>query len=152
MTPPDVSAEALRWLGTSFHWQGRSVAGLDCLGLPVAVAEALRLVSDVEIPRYRPPLPGGVMVDGFRRYLIERKHATPKGCRGSDIECCNECRTQLAGTVVVIGRSGLHCGIVTDDGRVVTVMDGKGCIAMDLAPPVLRLIRHVFEFPGVVYS
>lgn len=147
-----MAREALSWCQVKYHWQGRSRAGLDCLGLPVVVAEALGLVVGVEVPRYRPPLPARVLVDGLRRYLVERAHPRKEGCAGQSIQCCGDCREQLAGTVVVIGRNELHCGIPTDDGRLVAVTQAHGCHAVEYSAVLLRATRHVFEFPGVNYG
>lgn len=45
----DVVAEARRWLGTRYRHQGRSHEGVDCIGLPVCVRQALGLPAlDVE--------------------------------------------------------------------------------------------------------
>lgn len=152
MTPTDISSEALSWLRTPYHWQGRSRAGLDCLGLPIVVGEALGLIGTVDVPRYRPPLSGGLMTSGFRQYLVERAHARKSGCAGAATTCCTDCLQQLAGTVVVLGRNELHCGIPTDDGRIVTVVQDGGCHAVSYTPALLRLTRHVFDYPGVDYG
>lgn len=51
-------AQARQWLGVPFHHQGRSTAGLDCLGLLMVVADAIGLrfegkrASELDIPRY----------------------------------------------------------------------------------------------------
>jgi cell wall-associated NlpC family hydrolase len=44
-TPGDVIREARGWKGTPFHHQGRVRAGIDCVGLVIVVARALRLVA-----------------------------------------------------------------------------------------------------------
>lgn len=42
-TRADVIAEARAWAGTRWHHQGRSRAGVDCVGLVIKVAHALGL-------------------------------------------------------------------------------------------------------------
>lgn len=153
MTPADVSREALSWLGTRYHWQGRTRAGLDCGGLPAVVGGALGVFAATPpAPRYRPPLPTGFLVGELRQYLVERAHAKPKGCTAAAIDCCGECRSQLVGTVVALGPGAQHCGIVTDDGRLVSVSSACGCNAITFGAAVLRMTKHVFEFPGVTYG
>lgn len=47
----DVIAEARTWLGVRWHHQGRSRAGIDCVGLAIKVGHALGL-SDFDIADY----------------------------------------------------------------------------------------------------
>lgn len=153
MTPADVSREARTWLGVPFHWQGRTLAGLDCGGLPAMVGEALgALLQPLEAPRYRPPLPTRYLLGEMRRYFVERPHARAQGCAGASVNCCEDCRTQLAGTVVLIGPQAQHCGIVTDAGTLISVQQSAGCREVTFTPAMLRLTRYVFEFPGVEYA
>lgn len=51
--PCHVTAEARRWLGVRFLHQGRSAAGLDCVGLVLVVAKALGALSlDYDVKGY----------------------------------------------------------------------------------------------------
>lgn len=157
MTPADVTREALAWLGVPFRWQGRSINGLDCGGLPAVVGDALNaLRMPLEVPRYRPPLPAGYLLDELRRYFVERAHeGAGAGCGNRAPDCCGECRTALAGCIVTLripGHTDQHCGIVTDDGRLVSVTQAGGCRALSFTPVLLRVTRNVFEFPGVTYG
>lgn len=157
MTPADVTREALRWCGTPFRWQGRSLNGLDCGGLPAVVGVALGVLNEPPpVPRYRPPLPAGFLLGELRRYLRERAHeGTGAGCGNRAPDCCGECRTALAGCIVTLripGHTDQHCGIVTHDGRLVSVSRGAGCLAVTYTPALLRVTRNVFEFPGVTYG
>lgn len=45
ITPSDVAATARRYLGVRFQHQGRSLAGMDCAGLVVRVAQDLGLTA-----------------------------------------------------------------------------------------------------------
>lgn len=156
LTVADVTREALRWQRVPFRWQGRSMAGLDCGGLPAVVGAALgALLTPLETPRYRPPLPAGYLLGELRRYFVERVHeGAGVGCGNRAPDCCGECREQLAGCIVTLrvpGHSEQHCGIVTDDGRLVSVSRGAGCAAVSYTAAMLRVTRQVFEFPGVEY-
>ncbi len=154
MTPADVTLQALSWCGVPFRWQGRSRAGLDCGGLAAVVGEALgALLEPLQAPRYRPPVPNGYLLKELRRHFIERQHeAKAAGCGNRSPECCDDCRKSLAGCIVVFGKASQHCGIVTDDGRLVSVSDAAGCHAVDYDAGLIRLTRQVFEFPGVEYA
>lgn len=86
-TRADIVAAARSYLGVRWHHQGRSLAGLDCIGLVIAVAHDLGL-SDYDINGYaripdgrtlratmaqqmdvlkREPLPGDVLLFAFQR-------------------------------------------------------------------------------------
>lgn len=43
MTPEAVIAEARTWLGVPYRHQGRTRLGIDCVGLPIVVGQALGL-------------------------------------------------------------------------------------------------------------
>lgn len=65
MTGQDVVAEARKWTGTPWKHQGRSVHGIDCVGLIIKVAHGLGL-SDYDVTGY------GRVPDGRElRHLIE---------------------------------------------------------------------------------
>lgn len=153
MTPADVTDEALSWLGTPFRWQGRSRVGLDCGGLAAVVGDSLgAILTPLQSPRYRPPLPTGYLISELRKHFNERSSNLIKsGCGNRTALCCEECKSSLAGCIVVLGRGAQHCGIVTNDYRFVSVSDSAGCHVVDFGSSLLRLTRHVFEFPGVEY-
>lgn len=71
-TRADVIAEARQWLGVRWHHQGRSRAGVDCVGLAIKVAHALGLSSFDVIDYSRQPDP--VMM---RALLAEHMDAIP---------------------------------------------------------------------------
>lgn len=150
MTPADITREALTWIGVPFKWQGRSRRGLDCGGLPAVVGMSLGLFR-AEPPRYRPTLPHGYLIQELGKHLVERPGARKSGCGNGAPDCCAECLESFAGCVVVLGILGAHCGIVTDDGRIVSVGDAAGVHAAPFTSDALRLLRAAFEFPGVVY-
>jgi cell wall-associated NlpC family hydrolase len=99
-TRADVIAEAKRWKGVRWHHQGRSRAGVDCIGLVIKVAHALGL-SGFDIADYsRQPNPA--MMRGL---LAE--HMTPIA-------------TPEPGDVVLMRfeREPQHVAILTDAGMI----------------------------------
>lgn len=67
--------EARTYLGVRWRHQGRSREGVDCIGLPVVCAAAVRGL-DIPLPDYRPPIPDyrpttndEAMLRGCQQYL-----------------------------------------------------------------------------------
>ena len=55
ITADDVLREARRYLGAPFRLYGRSVAGMDCIGLVVVVGQSLgQLPENLTLPAYAP--------------------------------------------------------------------------------------------------
>lgn len=98
-TRADIVACARSYLGVRWHHQGRSRAGLDCIGLVIVVARELGL-SDYDIDGYgrvpdgsslratmceqmdllkRPPLPGDVLLFQFQRNPLHTAIVTDTG-------------------------------------------------------------------------
>ncbi|GIX11751.1 C40 family peptidase [Elioraea sp.] len=65
VTPERIVAEARTWLGVPWRHQGRSRAGIDCVGLVVQVARALDL-SDYDHTAYGRRAQGLGLVEHFR--------------------------------------------------------------------------------------
>lgn len=150
ITRADVVAAALAYVGTPFRWQGRNALGLDCVGLPAAVARDLGLIGVLPKPTYQRPLARNVLLDGLRTHLVDLGPAPRLGCGGGAPDCCMDCRAQLAGRVVFLGGLGLqHCGIHTGT-QLISVAEGRGCGVVDFNGRHLRAITRVFDFPGVL--
>lgn len=150
-TSADVIDCAMSYVGTPFHWQGRSHLGLDCLGLVCAVATSLDLVPNIPRPTYRRPLGTQVLVNGLRAHLHERAHGQQRSSCGDRVSaCCPDCKSDMAGTVVYLGGIGMqHCGIYTGS-RLISVNERTGCVVVDfVSPKCLRAITRVFDFPGI---
>jgi NlpC/P60 family putative phage cell wall peptidase len=66
--PDQIIAEARTWIGTPFHHQGRvKGVGVDCIGLAIGVAKALRYVhQDFEYTGYKRTPFGTTLVDVMR--------------------------------------------------------------------------------------
>lgn len=65
ITPETIVAEARNWLGVPWRHQGRTRAGIDCVGLVVCVAHALHL-SDYDSTGYGRRAQGQGFVEHFR--------------------------------------------------------------------------------------
>ena len=63
--PERIIAEARSWLGVPWRHQGRTRSGIDCVGLVVCVARALRL-SDYDSTGYSRRAQGQGFVEHFR--------------------------------------------------------------------------------------
>lgn len=98
-TRAEIVAAARSYLGVRWHHQGRNRAGLDCIGLVIAVAHDLGL-SDYDIGGYarvpdgktlratmceqmdllkREPLPGDVLLFAFQRTPLHTAIRTDTG-------------------------------------------------------------------------
>lgn len=79
MTPERVIAEARTWLGVPFRHQGRDGAGIDCVGLPIVVGQALGLLGErFDVGAYG-RLPTGELVERVREHCRPITSAAP-GC------------------------------------------------------------------------
>lgn len=99
-TPAQVAAEARAWIGTPFSHQGRSrEAGVDCVGLVIAVARALGLVlPDFDVTGY------GARPDGSSLRAACDEHMTQVDA------------PQMGGVVLMAWSGGppQHLGLVAD--------------------------------------
>lgn len=141
MTGADVVLEARRWVGTPFTHQGRVLgAGVDCAGLLIGVARALRL-SSYDINGYnRSP-------DGYelRAECDREMDAVPAGqARVGDV------------LLLRMGRYPQHLAIVSAvEAGVPTVMihahaDNRGlCVEHSIDMRWARRIVQVYRFKGV---
>jgi cell wall-associated NlpC family hydrolase len=75
-TPEHVVAAARAYLGVRWHHQGRSRAGLDCIGLIVRVAHDLGL-SLADVHGYGRHPDGDRLLAGLRTHCVERSGAAP---------------------------------------------------------------------------
>lgn len=104
VTRAEIVAASRRYLGCNYHHQGRIAAGIDCIGLAIAVCRDLGL-GDFDFQNYsREP-------DGRTLLMEIERHCTPIG-------------KYQPGDLLVFRLRSLpqHCGIVTD------LPDGLGLI------------------------
>lgn len=67
----DIVAEARTWIGVKWRRKGRNRKGIDCVGLPIVVGQALGLHN--HNPLDYPDRPDGTFVDRFRALLPEKR-------------------------------------------------------------------------------
>lgn len=140
VTPADVAAAARKYLDVRFHHQGRSVAGMDCAGLVVRVAQDLGL-SNFDWRCY------GRLPQGDRMRQVMRE----------------QCIELAPGTEPAAGHIALmrfesepqHLAIVVDHphglGLVHALMRERKVTEHRLDPSWQRCIVALYELPGVRY-
>jgi cell wall-associated NlpC family hydrolase len=97
VTGADVVAEARQWLGVKYRHQGRSRAGVDCIGLPAVVRAGLGLPT-LDVTGYARTSTAFEMLDFCRAHMVE---VTPAEIQPGDI-------------LVQIDGIGRHMAIVCD--------------------------------------
>jgi len=129
MTPADVVAEALTWLGTPYHHAARvKGAGADCGQFPTAVFQACGLVPEFEIEPYNQDWH---MHNSEERYLgyVELFFVKVEAPQPADLALFKYGRVISHGSIVVGWPSIIHAYVTA--GKV-TLDDGA--VNADLAP------------------
>ncbi|MGH6625137.1 MAG: C40 family peptidase [Burkholderiaceae bacterium] len=65
----DIVAEARSYLGVRWQHQGRSREGVDCIGLPIVVSNAVR-GTEYRTPDYGRTSQDEAMIDACKQYLL----------------------------------------------------------------------------------
>ena len=79
MSPERIVEEARKWVGVPYLHQGRSRAGIDCVGLPIVVGQSLGLLPvRFEIANYG-RLPAAELLERLTRYCKQIARPVP-GC------------------------------------------------------------------------
>jgi cell wall-associated NlpC family hydrolase len=123
---------ARRYLGTRWHHQGRSSAGLDCAGLVVRVAHDLGL-SSADVGGY------GRTPDGFRLYDVLRAH----------LVVTHEAQP---GDVLLFRfvKNPMHLAILTEPGRMIhAYANARRVVEHRIDETWRRRIVDAFRLPGV---
>lgn len=101
ITRQDIIDEARKWAGVPFRHQGRSARGIDCIGLVLVTAQALKLTT-VDVKNYRRTAAGR----NFSELFAEHMDPVSLGdIRDSDV------------MLFKFGAFECHCAIVTDSAR-----------------------------------
>lgn len=135
MTPAAVIAEARDWVGVPFVHQGRNSYGIDCVGLPIVVCQALGIIGpDFEITNYG-RTPTGELLPRLRSYC----QPIPKAVPGSLLVIA---WTRLAAHVAICaGETMIHA--YERVGRV---------IEHGYRGRWVRMTHSVWALPGVAYE
>jgi cell wall-associated NlpC family hydrolase len=131
VTRADVVATARGYLGVRWQHQGRSRAGLDCLGLVVVVAHQLGL-SRADVRDYG-RLPGAQRLrDELARHLVP-------------------VREQQPGDVLLLRfeRNPLHVAIVTPAGIVHAYANQRRVVEHRIDQVWRERVVRCYAFPGV---
>lgn len=133
----DIVAAARRWIGVRWQHQGRShIAGIDCIGLVVKVAEELALPVE-DILTYRRRQDGRVMMSEIHKQLQVKSITNWK-----------------EGDIGVFKESSfpIHVGILALDGEVSTVIHAHARRRQVIEEPLAPYGGPfaVFTFPEVV--
>lgn len=140
-TRAQIVAKAREYLGTPFAHQGRVKRYvIDCIGLPLCVAQELdlvdvqdRLITIFDYRNYGPQPVDEFIHSEFARRLIPKDTAQP-------------------GDVVTIRMSRkaiCHAGIITDIG-IIHAIKPRGVVEHSLDDRWHTRIAGIFAFPGVV--
>ena len=135
MTPADVVAEARSWLGVPYLHQGRTRAGIDCVGLPIVVGRAL-----------------GFFREGFEVANYGRLPSTELAERV--VEHCRPIERGTAGALVVIAwtRLAAHVAIGTGDTLIHAYESVGRVTEHGYRGRWLRLTHSTWALPGVRYE
>lgn len=134
-----IVSEALKWVGTPFRHQGRALGvGVDCVGLPLCVAQALGLLP----PEFRtgpygrqPHVP-----DLLARAGEVLTEISPREAQGGDIVLM----------AVPPERVPMHFGILTLGGGVIHASEPLGRVVKHgMSALWWSCVKKVYRFPGV---
>ena len=137
VTGAEIEAEARRWLGTPFHHQGRLLGvGVDCVGLVVMVARALRMRPDFQDRGDYSRIPNKEL-----ELLLDEQ-----------LTRIRDKSQRRVGDVIVFawGRELQHLGIWTAAGTVIHSygINGRGkVVETHLTGPHADRQRRVYRFP-----
>ena len=136
----DIVAEAERWIGTPFHWQGAVRGkGCDCKGLIVGVARDLGLPEAQSVAAamraYQTNFPADVMLHGLQQSLIETREPLPGDIMAMEIGFVPGPR---------------HLAIIAHGGRMIHCY-GKGPACVISAPiGKSRKVHSYWTWPSLV--
>lgn len=138
----EIAAQAEAWIGTAYHPQGRSRAGVSCIGLVIAVGQDLGIVPHGFDPGPYPEKPDGTLVRRLAAHLLPVAPALAR-----------------PGAVMVIAGAVLpsHVGILTREtprgAQFVHASRAHGRVVVGLLDHNWRQraqrVVAAFDFPGV---
>lgn len=136
MTRADIVSAARAYLGVRYVHQGRSTAGMDCLGLLICVGRDLGfLPHDYDRQDYTHQPSAPVLLAGMTDRLqpIALAEAQP-------------------GDILVLASAGqpVHVGIKSDVGIVHAYGPAGRVVEHGLRAQFATAVRHAFRVPGVV--
>lgn len=128
----DKSKAALKYLGVPYQHQGRSTAGMDCVGLIIAVGRDLGIdMNDQDYPYLKIPDPT-VLLSGMMNNFMHKP--------GSSYE---------PGDIIVfrIRRNPQHVGIILENNKLIHSYENVGKVVMhDMDQRWVKRIAAVFSY------
>lgn len=128
----EIVIAARSFLGTRWHHQGRNRAGIDCIGLVVAVAHELGLLGELDTPNYGRIPDGRTLRAGLDLYL----QPTPTYQTGDVLLMRFETDPQ-------------HVGIVSDIGIIHAYAQMRKVVEHRIDEVWRKRIVCAYSFPGV---
>jgi cell wall-associated NlpC family hydrolase len=129
-------AEARDWIGVPFRHQGRTRAGVDCVGLLLCVGQAMGLRAE-DVTGYTRRAQGMGFIEHFRRNLEE---VVPGAARAGDVLVFSE-------TVYPC-----HTGLLSERHGVLHLIHAHAPRRVVLEEPFVgewrEKLRFAFRFPG----
>ena len=135
MTPDAVIAEARRWVGIPFRHQGRDGHGIDCVGLPIVVCQALGLIGEkFEITNYG-RVPTGELLPRLQSH-------------------CAPLNRELPGSLVVIAwtKTAAHVAVCTGETLIHAYESVGRVVEHGYRGRWVRMTHSVWALPGVRYE
>ena len=135
VTPQQVIAEARGWLGVPFRHQGRARSGIDCVGLPIVVGQALGIFSRrLEVANYG-RLPSAELVERLMQHCVRLPSPVP-------------------GSLVAIAwtRTAAHVALCTGDTLVHAYESVGRVVEHGYRGRWIRLTHSAWALPGVCYE
>lgn len=135
MTPAAVITEARRWVGVPFRHQGRDGYGIDCVGLPIVVCQALGIIGETfEITNYG-RVPTGELLPRLQAHCTPMARARP-------------------GALVVIAwtKVAAHVAICTGETLIHAYQSVGRVVEHGYQGRWIRLTHSTWALPGVRYE
>lgn len=132
-TRADIVAAARAYLGVRWHHQGRNRAGIDCIGLVIAVARDLG-ISTYDITDYGRIPDGRRLRNEMASQLVPARAMPPE-----------------PGDVLLMRfeRNPIHAGIVTERGMIHAYANMRRVVEHRIDEVWSRRIVEVFAYKGV---
>jgi len=133
----ELIERARAWIGVPFHHQGRSRAGIDCIGLPEAILrDAGVLPAGYDAPRNYGRRPIGELERGLQRWCA----AAPRPVRG----CLLALRWPAHGGIS-------HVAILAGD-TIIHAYHKRGVCEHAYRAQWVKWTRSAWHLPGVAYE
>lgn len=134
-----IIAEAESWIGTPFRHQGRAKGvGVDCVGLPVAVAQALGL------------LPGDYDTGPYGRQPNPRELLSRAAAVGRRVDIADAGPGDVLLLALPPDRVPMHFGILDYAGGLIHASEPLGRVVRHgMTPEWWRQVHAVYRLPGV---